>query len=192
VKNNVLKEEGIEIRIEEVNGLKTINIIQCDDCNIKYNGNIILQNTREECSAIPIQIRNQVKKCASTIEIDKDETIFDIDTRHGNYYCRVKTIIVDENKENLNMNNWLVSPEKIDECFDIDVDKYNKQIEVLKQTANELGFSFCESGEGSDFDVLYTLEVPIKNFDMNRVKEFLGVWEKYNIELEKLINKLNS
>jgi hypothetical protein len=96
---NILKAEGIEIKIEEVNGLKTINIVQADNCNIKFKGNIILENTKEEFSAIPIQIREQLKSYANTIEEKNGETIFDIDTC-ANYYCSVKTIIADESKVN--------------------------------------------------------------------------------------------
>lgn len=184
---NVLKAEGIEIKIEEVNGLKTINIIQADNCNIKYKGNIILENTKEEFSAIPIQIRDQVKSCASTLDLDKkgNEVIFDIDTKRGNYYCRTKTIIADESKEYLFMNNWLMSPEKINDYKDIDVEEYNKKIETLIKQAKKMCFDFYESGDGDTYDTLYTLKVPIKKFSMDKVKEFLTLWEDYNTEMKK-------
>lgn len=182
---NILKAEGIEIKIEEVDGLKTINIIQADNCNIKFKGNIILENTKEEFSAIPIQIREQVKKCASTIDLDKDEVVFDIDTPKGNYYCRTKSIIVDESKEYLFMSNWLMSAEKINDYKDIDVEEYNKKIEGLIQQAKKMCFDFYESGDGDTYDTLYTLKIPINKFSIDKVKEFLTLWEDYNIEMKQ-------
>lgn len=184
---NILKAEGIEIIIEEVNGLKTINIIQADECNIKYKGNIILENTKEEFSDIPIQIREQVKKCASMPSLDKNEVIFDIDTPKANYFCKTKSIITNESKECLYMNNWLMSINKISENIDIDIKEYNRKQEELILLAKTRGFSFCESGDGDEYDTLYTLEVPIRGFDLVRIKEFLTLWESYNDELNKLV-----
>lgn len=185
---NVLKVDGIEIIIEEVNGLKTINIIQADECNIKYKGNIILENTKEEFSDIPIQIREQVKKCASMPSLDKNEIIFDIDTPKANYFCRTKSIIVDESKECLYMNNWLMSIDVIGEdIVGIDIKKHNHKREELMSQAKERGFTFYETGSGNDYDTLYTLEVPIRGFDIAQIKEFLTLWESYNDELNKIV-----
>lgn len=184
---NVLKVKGIEIVIEEVNGLKTINIIQADECNIKYKGNIILENTKEEFSSIPIQIREQVKKCASMPSLDKNEVIFDIDTLEANYFCRTKSIITDESKECLYMNNWLMSIDVISENIDINIKEYSSKRDELILQAKNRGFKFYESGDGNDYDVLYTLEVPIRGFDMAQIKEFLTLWESYNDELNKIV-----
>jgi hypothetical protein len=186
---NILKAEGIEIKIEEVNGLKTINIVQADNCNIKFKGNIILENTKEEFSAIPVQIRELLKGYANIIEEKNGETIFDIDTAKANYCCEIKTIITDESKESLYMNNWLLVAEKIQDYTDIDVKKYNKKIEVLMKQAEEKGFEFYEYGDGDTYDVLYRLQVPVKDFNMDKVKEFLTSWEDYNIEMKKFVNE---
>ena len=184
---NVLKVEGIEIIIEVVNGLKTINIIQADECNIKYKDNIILENTKEEFSVIPIQIREQVKEYVSMPSLDKNEVIFDIDTPKANYFCRTKSIITDEYKEFLSMNNWLMSVDVISENIDIDIKEYSSKREELILQAKNRGFKFYESGDGNDYDVLYTLEVPIKGFDLVKVKEFLTLWESYNDKLNKIV-----
>jgi transcriptional regulator with GAF, ATPase, and Fis domain len=185
---NILKAEGIEIKIEEVNGLKTINIIQAENCNIKFKGNIILENTKEEFSAIPIQIRDQLKGYATTIEEKNGETIFDIDTC-ANYYCSINTIITDESKAFLKMNNWLMSAEKISENNeqDLDIDKYNKKVQGLINKAKEMELIFEFSHDGDEYDDCYSLYVPVKGFSMDKVKEFLTLWEDYNDEMNELI-----
>jgi hypothetical protein len=185
---NILKAEGIEIKIEEVNGLKTINIVQADNCNIKFKGNIILENTKEEFSAIPIQIREQLKSYANTIEEKNGETIFDIDTC-ANYYCSVKTIIADESKEELKMNNWLMNAEKINEYKDdVNVEEYNEKVQDLVKKAKDMNFIFEFSHDGDEYDDCYSLYVPVKDLNMDKVKEFLTLWEDYNEELGKLLD----
>lgn len=186
---NILKAEGIEIKIEEVNGLKTINIIQADNCNIKFKGNIILENIKEEFSAIPIQVREQLKGYANTIEKKNGETIFDIDT-HANYYCSINTVIADESKAFLKMNNWLMNIEKINENNeqDLDIDKYNEKVQDLISKAKDMQFIFEFSHDGDEYDDCYSLYVPVKDLDMEKVKEFLTLWEDYNMEMNELID----
>lgn len=187
---NILKAEGIEIKIDEVNGLKTINIIQADNCNIKFKGNIILENTKEEFSAIPIQIREQLKDYAEIVEEKDGEAIFDINTSRGNYYCSIKTIVVDESKECLKMNNWLMSAEKINDYKEdeLDVSEYNKKVQYLVNKATDMNFNFQFSHDGDEYDDCYSLYVPVKELNMEKVKEFLTLWEDYNDELGKLLD----
>jgi hypothetical protein len=179
----LINQEGIKITLEEVNGLKTINIEECDNYNIKYKGKVILENTKEEFSNIPIQIRNKIKRYADLVEIDKNETVFDVNTKDGNYCCRCKTIFATEEKEYLTMNNWLVNPEKLSEEYAVDIEKWNGRIETLETKAKLWGFDFYKSGDGNDYDDLYTLKVPIKDFNMDTVIEFLNMWEKYNKDI---------
>jgi hypothetical protein len=187
---NILKAEGIEIKIEEVNGLKTINIVQADNCNIKFKGNIILENTKEEFSAIPIQIREQLKGYAEIVEEKDGEAIFDINTSRGNYYCSIKTIVVDESKEYLKMNNWLMNADKINDYKEdeLDLDECNNKVKYLVSKAKDMNFKFEFSHDGDEYDDCYSLYVPVKGFNMDKVKGFLTLWEDYNDELGKVLD----
>jgi hypothetical protein len=85
------------------------------------------------------------------------------------------------------MNNWLMSIDVIGENIDIDIKEYSSKRDELILQAKNRGFTFYETGSGDDYDTLYTLEVPIRGFDLVRVKEFLTLWENYNAKLNKLV-----
>lgn len=190
-----LKEKGIEIKVIENNGIKTIEIISAKDCNIIYDGKVVLENIKSEFSLIPIQIRDKVKKYSEYIESNKTNkniTNFCMYINDSEYYCEVDMFIFDEKKSFLKMTNWFNSYEKIaelNEKFNTNrnKNKYKKKVEELEDIARRKGYRFLYSHDGDNYDECYTLEVPIKDFDLENVKSFLSLWNIYNNELKKYI-----
>lgn len=190
-----LGENEIEIKVIENEGIKTIEIINAKDCNIVYDGKTILENTKTELFSIPVQIRDAVKQYSEYVEINKDDsnfTDFYMYISGIEYYCQVETIIVNEEKSFLTMKNWLNNYKKISEnneklATSKNSDKYEKKLKDLKNTAKEKGYEFDYSHEGDTYDECYYLKIPIKGFDLENIKSFLSLWDKYNKELNKYI-----
>jgi hypothetical protein len=87
------------------------------------------------------------------------------------------------------MNNWLMNAEKINEYKDdVNVEEYNEKVQDLVKKAKDMNFIFEFSHDGDEYDDCYSLYVPVKDLNMDKVKEFLTLWEDYNEELGKLLD----
>lgn len=192
---NIIKIGDIEIEIKEGGVLKTINILKADECRIEFKGDFIHQNAKEIFCMVPVQIREQIRGHIieqSYIETIREgtngDTIFDINSLSGGeYVCTVKPKITDESKEYLEFYNCLLNAEKINnDKKNLNVEEYNNKVLELTNKAKEKGFIFEYNCEGDIYDDYYSLYVPVKEFNMNNVNEFLALWDAYNAELEAL------
>jgi len=186
---NLLKVDDIEIRITEVNGVKTINIIKSDNCNIKIKDEYVFVNTKEELGIIPIQVREQIKNCADNIKLKGDEVTFNIKRDKSKYECVTQSVVDKENKAYLNIFNYLMINKGYDNNLKYIISsKDKKRINSLTKQASDRGFDFYNNSisgfKNADY---YCLSIPIKEFNMDKVKEFLGLWEEFNEQTE---NKL--
>lgn len=191
---NLLKVDGVEIRVEEVNGIRTINIIKADNCNIKIDGEFVFTHTPEELSVIPIQIREQLKQSIKNIDCnhERNRVEFDIKIRNSTFSCVVGSVINEEyeSKANLTIGNYLMlNKEKVNTNLKWSSFKYRvsekdrDRVNSLWKIAKDKGFDFYDNNPGSSCSY-YCLDVLIKDFNMNNVKEFLNMWVEFNIETE--------
>lgn len=191
--------------IKEMNGTvfeivfdyKTNTIsISCEPSKINLDVNnerICSVNQKNNMSKIPDSIQAIipfVDTYEGNVKIDKNNNaVFDLTINNVNY-VGIYPVLPSENSV-LKINNWLNNIDKIMETFpELKKEKnvLNRKFVKLEDFIKKQNFEFEYSHDGDMYDDVYSLLIPRKNFDMDTIIACCKKWEKYNEDLNKLIN----
>ena len=138
---------------------------------------------KEEYKFIPSHLRNFVEEnlCSYSDGIEKDgsEVKCDILLEGNEYMLLIPTKRAKKNY--FTLRNWLVSYEML-----IDDGKIsNTEIEKLNyneflNNVKDYGYQMKISHGGNDYDNWFDLAIPINDFDLDKVKKCLKLWQDYN------------
>jgi len=138
---------------------------------------------KEEYKFIPSHLRSFVEEnlCSYSDGIEKDgsEVKCDILLEGNEYMLLIPTKRAKKNY--FTLRNWLVSYEML-----IDDGKIsNTEIEKLNyneflNNVKDYGYQMKISHGGNDYDNWFDLAIPINDFDLDKVKKCLKLWQDYN------------
>jgi len=138
---------------------------------------------KEEYKYIPSHLRSFVEEnlcsCGDGLVKEGSEVKCDLDLEGREYFLTIPTKRAKKN--NLTLNDWLIDYEML-----ADDDKIaNKEKEKLKydeflNSVKENGYEMRLGSGGNDYDNWFVLSVPINDFDLEKVKKCLKLWQDYN------------
>ncbi|MET3508272.1 hypothetical protein [Halalkalibacter oceani] len=174
-------EKGLQI---DINGL-TMDVL--------VNGDIFYSKfDKEEYKYIPPLLRGYVEEHLCTysdgIYKEKGKVNMDLLIRGREYFVQIPTKRAKNNT--ITFTDYLNSYEKIQDYLNSQIEGAEKRYKNLLRDIETIGYKLGISHDGNEYDDWYSLYVPIDQFSEDKINQCLELWDQYNEELEKYIEKI--
>jgi len=138
---------------------------------------------KEEYKYIPSHLRSFVEEnlCSYGDGLVKEgsEVQCDLLLEGKEYFLKIPTKRAKKN--NLALTDWLINYEMLaDDGKIIDKEKEKLKYDEFLGLVKGFGYEMKVSHGGNDYDNWFNLVVPISDFDLERVKKCLKLWQEYN------------
>jgi len=138
---------------------------------------------KEEYKYIPSHLRSFVEEnicsCGDGLRKEGSDIQCDLTLEDREYFLKIPTKRAKKN--NLTLTDWLIDYEMIgDDGIEIDLEKEKLKYEEFLNNVKNYGYQMEVSHGGNDYDNWFKLEVPINDFDLERIKKCLKLWQDYN------------
>jgi len=174
IKVDILEaDKGIVINI---NGTTMDVFINSEEFYSKFD--------REEYKYIPSHLRSFIEKhlCNYSDEIikDKSEIKCDLTIEGEDYFCIIPTKRA--KKDYFVLRNYLIDYKQLGEDSNIKIDMKEESIKYQEflNKINSIGYKMQLSHNGNEYDNYFDLAIPINNFNLERVKYCVKLWQEYN------------
>ncbi|NFH01308.1 hypothetical protein FC831_13655 [Clostridium botulinum] len=196
--NKILNEYQTEINNEKIiiSTIKTdkgiLVKVKGNSMDIQVNDEIIYSPyDKEEYKYIPVNLRDFVTEHLCEWEDDikvKDGKVeMNLYIEGEENYANISTNRA--RNKNIEFRNWLESYAKIRD-YEIEIPQAEEKYKKLINDIKEIGYNFQFAYSGNEYDDVYKLIVPIKDFDKSKVYECINIWSEYNRYLNKYIDMI--
>ena len=138
---------------------------------------------KEEYKYIPSHLRSFVEEnicsCGDGLRKEGSEVKCDLDLKRREYFLTIPTKRAKKN--NLTLMDWLIDYKMLaDDVKILDKEKERSIYEEFLSNVKTYGYQMKVSHGGNDYDNWFVLSVPINDFDLDKVKKCLKLWQGYN------------
>jgi len=138
---------------------------------------------KEEYKYIPSHLRSFVEEniCSYGDGLRKEgsDVQCDLLLEGREYFLKIATKRAKKN--NLTLTDWLIDYEMIaDDGKEMDIEKEKLKYDEFLSNVKSYGYHMLLSHGGNDYDNWFVLNVPINDFDLERIKKCLKLWQEYN------------
>ena len=138
---------------------------------------------KEEYKFIPSHLRSFVEEnlcsCGDGLRKEGSEVKCDLDLEGREYFLTISTKRAKKN--NLTLTDWLIDYKVLsDDVKMLDKEKESIIYEEFLSNVNTYGYQMKVSHVGNDYDNWFNLAVPINDFNLEKVKVCLKLWQDYN------------
>jgi len=138
---------------------------------------------KEEYKYIPSHLRSFVEEnicsCGDGLVKEGSEIKCDLELEGREYFLTIPTKRAKKN--NLTLNDWLIDYEMlVDDGKITDKEKEKLKYDEFLNNVKTYGYEMRLGSGGNDYDNWFLLSIPINDFDLEKVKICLKLWQGYN------------
>jgi len=138
---------------------------------------------KEEYKYIPSHLRSFVEEnicsCGDGLVKEGSEVQCDLLLEGKEYFLKIPT--KKAKKNTLTLTDWLINYEMlVDDGKITDKEKEKLKYKEFLDLVKGFGYEMKVSHGGNDYDNWYNLVIPINDFDLDKIKKCLKLWQEYN------------
>jgi len=136
---------------------------------------------KEEYKFIPSHLRSFVEEnlCSYNILKEGSDIQCDLLLEGKEYFLKIP--INRSKKNNLTLTDWLIDYKMIaNDGKILDKEKERLKYDEFLNNVKTYGYQMKVSHGGNDYDNWFNLEVPINDFNLEKIKKCLKLWQDYN------------
>lgn len=189
-----IDDKGKEINIEVFKTEKGIVIkINGNEMDVFVNNEVVYSlYEKEEFKYVPRELRSFVDKYITTYSDG-------ITKKGGKVFCQICLnsedyyLIMPTNRaksKNVQIEFILYEKKLIEENLGINIKKYidyDTRLKEIKDVIKRNGYELKYSTSGNEYDNYYCVEIPISDFNEEKILDCFSYIKKFNIELYRII-----
>jgi len=164
-------EKGIVL---DINGTTMDVFINGEEIYSKYD--------KEEYKYIPSHLRGFIEENLSDygdgLRKDGSEIKCDLSLEGREYFMILPTKRAKKNY--FTLRDWLICYELLEDKDGFDKIKEKQKYNEFLNSIKSYGYNIQLSHGGNDYDNWFDLVIPINDFDLERIKKCLKLWQEYN------------